>query len=199
MENINSLPLSSVTSCNIDYIPLEPVYLSIRKETLNHLGIGDPLDTTNYALITPYISCFCNDVNEPFSRVFRERVTIPYEIENPCNSNGPMVPVNVELDKVIGVVSSTYIPILYGEGKIGLLAGDRKFVGIDQVIGYVNPDDAYDKNLNLDITFKLQNGTPPTGNIGYVFINFAPDDLDNPNGPGAYFFKILPSAKIKIV
>ncbi|MGL4911620.1 MAG: hypothetical protein ACRC3Y_04230 [Romboutsia sp.] len=198
MDN-NPANLSLLTGCNTDYIPLEPVYLNIRKETLNHLGIGDPLDPTNYALITPKIMGFCNDVNDPFTRVFRERITVPYEIDSPCNPNDPKISVNLDLDKVIGVASSTYAPVLYGAGNIGLLAGDRKFVGIDQVIAYVSPSDPYPTSLNLDITFKLQNGTPPNGNIGYIFVTFAPDDLDEPNGHGTYFFKILPSAKIKVI
>lgn len=196
LESKNEIVSYSTTSCNLEYIELEPMYLNIRKETLNHLGIGDPLNPTNYSLITPYISGYCNDVSDPFIRVFKELVKIPTTIKNPCNDTS--ISVDLELEKIVVVASSTYAPILYGEGNIGILSGDRKFVGIDQVIAYIKPGTIYKDPSDFDISFKLQNGTPPTGNRGYTFITFAPDNLDNPNGPGAYFFKIIPSAKIKV-
>lgn len=189
--------LDTKASCNNEFITLEPVYLSIRKDTLNHNGIGDPNDPTNYSLIVEKVVGFCNDVSNPFSRVFTKIVEVPTKVKSPCGDVSEDVSTVAQLEECTVVSASNFTPILYGVGNIGLLAGATKFMGIDQVVDYYAPGTKSYSNDDFDLDFQLVPGTPPDGNIGYEIIVFSADDpINDPKGPGAYFFKIIPQVRI---
>lgn len=197
MDNKSKKNLGNESLCNNKFITLEPVYLSIRKDTLNHSGIGDPADPTNYSLISTKIFGFCNDINNPFSRVFTKIVEVPIIVKSPCGDVGEDISTVAQLEECTVVSASNFAPILYGVGNIGLLAGTQKFIGIEQVVDYYSPGTKSYSNEDFDLDFNLIPGTPPNGNIGYEVIVFSPDDpVNDPKGPGAYFFKIVPKVRI---
>lgn len=184
--------------CSNEYLPLHPVYLQVRRDTLLHLGVGNPDDPYDYTDITQKVTAFANDVAQPFVTLHKDIKSVDVSVQSPCDDT-LTIPATASLEQWSATASCNYSPILYVTG-VGIIAGQQVFMGIEQIVYNCKPGEFPYTTDNCDLTFKFQNGVGVGGGIGYVFVRFNPDDPSDttPNAPGDYFFVIRPSAKIYI-
>jgi hypothetical protein len=182
--------------------PVPPVYLNVRKETLNHVNIGDPANPYDYSEILSKVIIYANDVAKPFLRLIKESYQIPQKIPYPCENTPGEIDASIELEQWRAIASGTFYPIAYAQ-TIGLLAGVEDFVGVDQVVYYCASGEFPYVESDFDIDIDLVNGDPsdPTkpGGTGYTLLKFTPDNPDDLNGPGAYFFVVEPLVRVKLI
>lgn len=74
--------------------------------------------------------------------------------------------------------------------------------GLDQIADYISPDEPIPSPNDFDVDIDLRNGPVPTDSsqaqyIGFTYMDFAPDNPDEPNGNGTYFFVVNAWARIK--
>ncbi|MGL5693030.1 MAG: hypothetical protein ACRCXA_03075 [Peptostreptococcaceae bacterium] len=182
------------------YENLPPIYLSVRRETLLHIGIGNPDNPRDFDAIANNTMVYANDVNPPFERVIS--TVIPgatVEVELCQNQQPKNIPVDLQGCRVI--VSGTYGALLVSQTKNVALDYYEQFLGLDQIVDYFAIGATLPPPESFDIDIDLTNGGANHPNyIGYVALQFA---LDNPagdeNGPGTYFFAVHPKAKIKYI
>ncbi len=200
-DNSSSFQTLATDSVCRQYQPVPPVYLNIRKETLNHVGIGDPTNPYDYSEIISKVVVYANDVTEPFLRLIKQSYQIPQKVPYPCENVPGEIDASIELEQWRAIASGTFHPIAYS-ANIGALAGVEDFVGVDQIIYYCASGEFPYVQSDFDIDIDLVNGDPSNpdtpGGTGYTLVKFFPDDPNTPNGPGAYFFVVEPLVRVKL-
>lgn len=179
-----------------EFKEIDPVYLSVRRDTLVHLGIVNPSDPYDFSLILENVSAFINDVRATFSREFLETELCPITVDNNCNGTISKVPAFVKVNKLKVVAANRFAPTLYAKNH-GLLDIEQDFIGLDQFV-IINTDTA-NLGSGYDLNFELLNKSDPPNPVfdgkGYDFIMYQPNPGDSNNGQ--YFFRL--SAKVQII
>ncbi|MGL6106944.1 hypothetical protein [Romboutsia sp.] len=193
--NFNALDIS----CNT-YQPQKPVYMSIRRENFLYMGIGNPVDPYDYNAIASKIVIGTNDVVPPLSVVIPTDYTQIATVY-PCGDNRP-VESEATIRALRVICGGFFAPVIYSPVVNKVFDGKEQFIGLDQVVDYISPDDLVPPSSDYTIDVVLEDGPHVDSSlaqyIGYIAIHFAPDDpVGAPNGPGAYFFVVHPKAKIK--
>lgn len=201
-DNSSSFQTLATSSVCKHYQPVPPVYLNVRKETLNHVNIGDPTNPYDYSEILSKVIIYANDVAKPFLRLIKESYKIPQKIPYPCENVPGEIDASIELEQWRAIASGTFYPIAYAQ-TIGLLAGVEDFVGVDQIIYYCASGEFPYVEGDFDIDIDLVDGDPSNpdtpGGTGYTLVKFFPDDPNTPNGAGAYFFAVEPLVRVKLI
>lgn len=180
--------------------PLSPLYLSVRRDRFLHFNIGNPDDPYDYNAIASLIKVYANDVNPPLCAVFPQVVpqTVPVY---PCGPGSDAVNGIAEIIGVTVVAGGLFTPILYSH-PVGIFTTGELMFGLNQTADYISPNDTIPTPDEFDIDIDLQDGPIPTDSsqaqyIGFTYMDFAPDNPNEPNGNGTYFFVVNALARVK--
>lgn len=201
-ENSFFKPLANGLSC-ATYEMQPPIYISVRREVLLHNYIGNPDDPKDFSSIIENVLVYANDINPPFIRVLSEEV-YGGDISASICPDLPGITVPVMLQGCRVITSGNYTALLSSSAKNVVFNDYTQFVGLDQIVDYLAPNQTLPDANTFDIDIDLENGMiNDMETIGYtnlVYVYDIPEGQPgyDPNGNGYYFFTVMPKAKVKI-
>lgn len=177
------------SSCNTEYVVLEPRYISVERKYLLFAGVGNPDDPYDYESIYTKVAVAINDVQPPYGSMIHEYVDVDVDIY-PC---GPTQPIKskVKLSRSICSLVGNFEVMLFRMENPEIFSQETQFFGIDQIVSYSGVDSSL-PNVD-DYTTKLK--LISDGDfIGYTGLYFLPNQEGSDKG--RYFFYVWPEAKI---
>ncbi|MGL5327655.1 MAG: hypothetical protein ACRDD7_00210 [Peptostreptococcaceae bacterium] len=180
-----------------EYKVLPPVYLKIRLETLIHLNIltenDDPSTLETLNKLKASVVAYVNNVQLPFIRLHDHEDVLDIDIASPCN-DGTFIKGSVAVVNRLAYAAGTFAPVLFHATK-GLLAGEREFLGLDQLVEVFLPGQhpGDDEHYDIKVILTVDGDTTQISPTGYDLIQYAPDPIGN---LGTFFFRCMPAAHI---